>query len=161
MGRPSTFDQTTADEICRRIARGETLRSICRDDGFPHFDTVYGWMKRHAEFKAAVDAARDTGFDAIADEVLEIADRPSPSTDNGSTDAGDVAHRKLQTWARLQLLAKWSPRYRDNARLEVTGADGGAVKFEDSTAAARAAALLAAAQARKSAEIPPEAADLL
>lgn len=34
-GRPSKFTQEIADEICRRLAMGESLRSICRDEGFP------------------------------------------------------------------------------------------------------------------------------
>ena len=34
-GRPSTYGQEIADEVCRRLAGGESLRAICRDEGIP------------------------------------------------------------------------------------------------------------------------------
>ena len=34
-GRPSTYSQEIADEVCRRLAGGESLRAICRDEGIP------------------------------------------------------------------------------------------------------------------------------
>jgi hypothetical protein len=40
-------------------------------------------------------------------------------------------------------------KYRDNARMELTGADGGAVEITDTDRAAKIAAILAAAQMRK------------
>lgn len=106
-------------EICARLAEGETLASICRDPHMPAARSVRAWALGDPTLSAAIAQARAVGFDAIADQCVEIADRPSPSIDSGATDAGDVAHRKLQIETRLKLLAKWDPkRYGERQAVE-------------------------------------------
>ena len=34
-GRPSLYTYEIAEEICERLAKGETLRSVCRSDHMP------------------------------------------------------------------------------------------------------------------------------
>lgn len=130
MGRASEFTQEVADAICERIAEGEPLRVICREEGMPAWRTVYDWLAKHEEFSARFARAREVGFDAIAAEALEIADTPlegirSETTDDGKTKEvreDMLGHRKLQIETRLKLLAKWSPkRYGD--KVAVGGAD--------------------------------------
>lgn len=76
-GRPVTYTQEVADEICRRLAEGETLRSICRDLDVP-ISTVLGWVRDDREgFAAQYARARDIGYEVMADELIEIADRGS------------------------------------------------------------------------------------
>src|SRR5262249_23209911 len=60
-GRPSTFTQTVADELCRRLADGETLRAICRDPGMPGKTTVMQWLAEQPEFRDQYARARGTG----------------------------------------------------------------------------------------------------
>jgi hypothetical protein len=135
MGRKSTYSKKMADEICRRIAEGEPLRQICRDDHMPAWQTVYGWIEAHADFAERIARARDMGFDAIAEEALEIADTPQiGETEETSEDGKKVkredmlGHRKLQVETRLKLLAKWAPKkYGESIRQELTGANGGPV----------------------------------
>lgn len=117
------------DEICRRIADGETLRSICRDEHMPSWRAVYDWINDDAEFSSRIARARELGFDAIAEEALAIADTPREGeereeSDNGvKVKKGDMlGHRKLQVETRLKLLAKWSPKkYGDATNLNVSG----------------------------------------
>ena len=74
-GRPSTYSQEIADEVCRRLAGGESLRAICRDEGIPDESTVRLWALDDREgFAAQYARAREVQFLAIADELLEIAD---------------------------------------------------------------------------------------
>jgi len=74
-GRPSTYSQEIADEVCRRLAGGESLRAICRDEGIPDESTVRLWASDDREgFAAQYARAREVQFLAIADELLEIAD---------------------------------------------------------------------------------------
>jgi len=156
-GRPSTFATSVGDEICRRIAEGETLRSICREPNMPAWRTVYGWMEANEEFRALIGRARELGFDAIAEEALEIADTPITGvrielSETGKKEVRDdmLGHRKLQVETRLKLLAKWSPKkYGERAAVELTGAEGGPVQIDETTAAAKLAAIMATAQARK------------
>lgn len=116
-GRVSTFSQETADAICERIANGEPLRQICRDEGMPAWRTVYNWQDEHADFKARIAHARELGEEAIAQECMMIADTPqigqktvSKATGMETTEADMIEHRRLQIDTRLKLLAKWNPR---------------------------------------------------
>lgn len=133
-GRPSSFTQEIADEICERLSAGEPLRVICRDDHMPSWRTVYDWMDARPEVSTAIAGARARGFDAIAEECLEIADETAFDTKEGAQGAlvansEWISRSKLRVETRLKLLAKWDPkRYGDKVAL--TGADGGAVQFE-------------------------------
>lgn len=112
-GRPSTYSLAVAERICARIANGETLRAICRDDDMPSWQTVYLWIRTRPQFNELIACARETGFDAIAEESLAITDAPPERIqDAGSSrvDAGYVAWQKNRAEHRLKLLAKWSPK---------------------------------------------------
>jgi hypothetical protein len=49
-GRPSTYTEAVAKEICRRLAGGQSLRSVCAAPGMPTFVTVFNWRRAHPEF---------------------------------------------------------------------------------------------------------------
>lgn len=105
---PSTYTQDLADEICARLAKGEPLAAICRDAHMPAKRTVSDWKAAHPEFKAAVDEARDEGYDAIAYRARQTA-RGRKAEDGGDSTA-DVQRDKLIIDTDLKLLAKWDPR---------------------------------------------------
>jgi hypothetical protein len=73
-GRPSIFSEELAARICERLAAGETLRAICRDDGMPAPSTVIGWTYADEAFSEQYAKARQHGYQFMADELLEIAD---------------------------------------------------------------------------------------
>lgn len=103
-GRPSTFTQDIADEICERLSKGEPLAAICRDDAMPAYRTVYDWQKADEDFSANIARAREEGFDQIAIDGLKIVDDVDE----------DPASRRVRADYRLKLLAKWDPkRYGD------------------------------------------------
>jgi hypothetical protein len=120
----SLYTEELAQEICDRISEGEPLRKICRDDHMPMWRTVYKWIQADKSFGARITRARDIGFDAIAEEALDIADETE--RDTIATERGDVCNTewisrsKLRVETRLKLLAKWSPRYRDHNVIEAT-----------------------------------------
>lgn len=74
MGRPSTFTQAIADEICERLIEGESLRSICLADTMPNAATVCRWLAVHEAFREQYAQAREAQADTLADELLDIAD---------------------------------------------------------------------------------------
>ena len=98
-------------EICERIANGEPLRQICRDEHMPNWSTVYNWINADPEFAQHIARARELGYDAIAEETVEIIDTP-PERDPifGKVDTGYVQWQKNRAYQRMQLLAKWSPK---------------------------------------------------
>lgn len=95
----------------------------------PAWRTVYDWLAKHPAFAARFAQAREVGFDAIAEEALEIANTPVIGKREESSDDGlkvtredMLGHRKLQIETRLKLLAKWSPKkYGDSSKLELSG----------------------------------------
>lgn len=111
------------DRICERLANGDTLRQICRDEKIAH-TTVAHWREADEAFDKRVEVARQIGFDAIAEECVDIADAKDEyrSRDSVSGLVRDPQRDKLRVWARLQLLAKWDPkRYGDKQQLEHSG----------------------------------------
>lgn len=74
VGRPSSFTQETADVICERIANGESLRSICDDEGMPSKSTVCKWLNQEPDFSDQYRRAREAQADALFDDILTIAD---------------------------------------------------------------------------------------
>jgi hypothetical protein len=129
-----------AEIICARIAEGETLRAICREDGMPSFRTVYTWQDEQPEFAARIASARAQGEDVIAQECLAIADDGTNDwMEQHSEGAAAAAYKlngehvqraKLRIDTRLKLLAKWNPRrWGDKVQTELTGANGGPVQI--------------------------------
>lgn len=124
MGSKSTFTQAAADEICARLAKGEPLAEICRDEHMPIVRTVSDWKSANEQFRSDFARAREEGYDAIAADCLTIAD--NMTADTVSTENGDrpntewIARSKLRIETRLKLLAKWDPK-RYGERLAIGG----------------------------------------
>lgn len=126
----STYTPEIARVICEQLSEGIPLRQICREhEGFPAWRTVYDWMGRDPELAASIARARDIGYDAIAEECLQIADTPQLGQkqvlgDDGATTTVEdmLGHRKLQIETRLKLLAKFHPtKYGDKLGLHGVG----------------------------------------
>ena len=136
------YSQEIADKVCERIAQGEPLRQICRDEGMPSYGAIYDWLEVQPEFASRFARARVTGFDVIAEQALEIADddsrdwEPVKDQDGNVTgirvDGEHVTRSKLRIETRLKLLAKWDPkRYGDKVQTELSGTGGGQVQVQE------------------------------
>ena len=142
-GRPSSYSEETGGAICERLSEGESLRSICRDDGMPHVVTVLRWLgdDRYTAFRIQYEEARAAGIEHKADEILEIADAPVSSGDSAA-----VAKQRLQIDARKWVLSKLAPKkYGDSAVLSIGNKPGETLKVEGTADTAAIAASLAAA----------------
>jgi len=127
-GRPSKFTPEIAQEICCRLSKGEPLAQICRDEHMPSVTTVGTWRLNDSEFSDRIARAREEGFDAIAEECLEIADNATndymlkkDGAEEGRFDSEHVQRSKLRIETRLKLLAKWDPK-RYGEKLAIGGA---------------------------------------
>lgn len=113
-GRPSKYSAGLVESICSRLAKGEPLAVICRDEGMPADRTVYDWMEARPDVSAAIARAREVGFDALAAGCLEIAEDGSRDFVLAKTgpilDTEHVQRSKLRIDTRLKLLAKWDPK---------------------------------------------------
>lgn len=132
-GRPSSYTQATADEICRRLAEGESLRQIIAAASMPDQRTVYRWLESNADFRQQYVHARELQAEFYADEIVRIADECMIGTKttkraNGDTEivTGDMVDRsRLRVEARKWIASKLLPKkYGD--KLELDGKlDGG------------------------------------
>jgi transposase len=138
-GRPSIRTEDIVTSICLRLAQGEPLAQICREDGMPCLVTVWNWQKADPSVSERIARAREAGFDQIAQDALDIADDGSrdykPSEDGRELpDHDHIQRSKLRVETRLKLLAKWDPkRYGERIAQELTGKDGGPIQTEGVT----------------------------
>lgn len=135
MGRPSDYTAELAATICARLAAGETLRAVCRDETMPPESTVRTWALNDREgFFAQYTQAREIGYMAMADETLEIADdgkNDTYKTDEGqeATNHDVIARSRLRVDTRKWLLSKALPKvFGDKIVQEHVGKDGGAIE---------------------------------
>ena len=128
--------EAIVDQVCERIAAGESLRAICAGQGLPSAATIRRWLLQSEAFRARYARAREDRADALADEIIEIADRAE-----GPTAA------RLQVEARKWAAAKLAPRkYGEKPTPDPPPAEP--EDIPDHTAAARLAAILEAVRVR-------------
>ncbi len=132
MGRKSTFIQETADSICDQIANGMSVREICRQEEMPSAATVFKWLSDFPSFAEQYARAKAASADAIAEEILDIADNATNDWMERNAEEGSsagfvlngehVQRSKLRIESRKWLLAKLQPKkYGD--KLQVGGAE--------------------------------------
>ena len=120
-GRPSEYSDEIAGSILARISNGESLRQICRSEGFPDHTTVYRWMIQRENFGTAYARARLEQADTLADEIQAIADDESIPSDS----------RRIRVDARKWIAAKLKPKtYGERVVNEHTGVDGGPIQHQ-------------------------------
>ena len=135
-GRPSVYTPEVAAEVCERLALGESLRAICRDDHMPAEATVRGWALDDKEgFFAQYERARLLQAHNMFDETLDIADDKQQDVvvdENGiRTVNGELVQRsRLRVDTRKWYLSKVLPKvYGDKTHMELTGIDEGPVSI--------------------------------
>ena len=112
VGRPSKYTKEIADEICLRLAQGESLRSIVKDDHMPAQAQVYVWLMKHKDFQEQYTHAREEQAETHADEIVDIADE-TPETVPVYDKEGNQIDIKLDSayiqWQRQRIDArKWN-----------------------------------------------------
>lgn len=130
-GRPSDFTQELADTICLRLSGGESLRTICKDDGIPSQTTIFRWLAQNSVFREQYTRAREAQTDHMAEELLDIADdgtndygfKESDTQEGASANpvflSEHVQRSKLRVDTRKWLMSKMAPKkYGESIRHE-------------------------------------------
>jgi hypothetical protein len=129
IGRPTNYTIELAHLICELIADGNPLRRITKMDGMPRSSTVYEWLLKHEEFAEMYTRAREDQADALADEIVEIADEQPeliPMYDKDGqlievkVDSAFLAWQKNRIDARKWTASKLKPR-KYSERLAMSG----------------------------------------
>jgi hypothetical protein len=126
-GRPSKYNQPLADEICSLLAQGKSVRTVCKAEDMPSMQTVFTWLRTRPEFLEQYTRAKVESADAMAEEVLDIAD--DDTYDNlEDRDGGlrpnpvKVNRDRLRIETRKWLMAKMKPKkYGDKVDLTSDG----------------------------------------
>jgi hypothetical protein len=140
-GLTTQWTEQLVDDICDHLASGKSLLEVGKLKGYPSSATMYRQMMADEAFAARIARAREAQQDHEADLCVQMADSATPE---------DWQQVKLRIWARQWRAAKLAPkRYGEKQTLEHTGANGGPVQYNDSEAAAKLAALMEAARARR------------
>lgn len=119
LGRPSSYSDVLAWEICDRIASGGmngSLRKVCAADDMPSRTAVLDWLRTNETFRRGYEIACEMRDEAICEEIVEIADAATAAT---------LDRARLMIDVRKWWLAKASPRkYGPRARVLATAETG-------------------------------------
>ena len=130
------YSTEIAERICADLAKGMTLKQVCRQDGMPDESSVRQWALEKEDFAPLYARARELGYQVMADELIEIADngtndwmkREEERTGvQAFVDHDHVTRSRLRLDTRKWLLAKALPKvYGDKLTTEnvTLGPDG-------------------------------------
>ena len=140
MGKYDEQREKIIEEIVAGLSEGTPLRELCRMPGMPNWRTVYDWIEGDEALAARIAHARTVGFEALAEEALDIADngtndwierRRQDGTVEEVVNSEHIQRSKLRIETRLKLLSKWAPqRYGEKQTVDVGNKDGEALKVE-------------------------------
>lgn len=93
------FSQELFDQICERIADGESLRAICASAEMPNHRDVTRWLASMPEIVPQYARAREVQADKLFDECLTIADQYDATAEKleGGTDHINRARLRIDT----------------------------------------------------------------
>lgn len=74
IGRPPMYSTELAVAVCALIAQGKSMKTIAQTEGMPSIGTMYGWLANNPEFLKLYERAKQDQADALAEEMLDIAD---------------------------------------------------------------------------------------
>lgn len=118
-GRPSSYTEQMANYICIRLAEGESLNKMCRDEDMPDKATVFRWLASNADFCDRYARARELQAETQFDQLIDIVDQPpelSYVTDKHGElvevkfDSAYVAWMKLRVDTRKWTAARMAPK---------------------------------------------------
>jgi hypothetical protein len=152
-GRPTIFTNELADEICERIANGESLRAICREDGKPALSTVFRWLSNDRAFQDQYAMARDEQAEAFADELVSISDEQEYEKVEidgvplaVKFDSTAVARNRLRIDARKWVASKLKPKKYGDRQVIAGDPEAPILSVSDAQLDARLMALIAQAE---------------
>jgi hypothetical protein len=142
------------------LAETANISEACRRTGAGR-RTAYDWREADSEFAKGWDDALETGTDALEGEArrraIEGVERYQISGGKVVEYGGKpVTIREFSDNLLIALLKAHRPdKFRDNARVEMTGAGGGPIKTED-VIGMEAARRIAFALAKAAESLPPD-----
>ncbi len=126
-GRPERYSLELAKKVCAEFAKGQSFKRIYEDnDWAPTHSTVYGWMSKHPEFLSLYKEAKMKALDAMAEDIVHIADDATKDDMIGKhggllTDHENIQRSRLRIETRKWVMAKFAPKkYGEKLEIEQT-----------------------------------------
>lgn len=123
MARPTKYTKKMGLEICERLASGESMRSICRDDAMPDKTTVMRWLLSESPiykgFHTQYAQARQIQYEFLADEIFDVADdgrndyMEREDSEYPVFNGEAVGRSRLRVDTRKWFLSKVLPKFSD------------------------------------------------
>lgn len=139
-GRPTLYSEELADVICERLADGESMRSISRDDGMPAMSTLFKWLREIESFSQQYARAKEECADMYAEDVIEIADNAAndwmenndPENPGFRLNGEHIQRSRLRVDARKWIAGKLKPKkYGEKVSQEISGPEGKPIQTEE------------------------------
>jgi hypothetical protein len=147
-GRPTDYTVELAAEICGRLAMGESMRTVCKDECMPAASTVFLWLAKHEGFSEQYVIAKEQSAEAIADEMFDIADDGSndwmlahfkDGSEGWKLNGEHVQRSRLRVDIRKWYLSKIKPKkYGEKISQELSGPGGGPIETKSAVVDAKA-----------------------
>lgn len=120
------------DDICTRIADGESLRAICRDEDYPSLGSFLRWVAEDEILREQYARAMEMRADCLFEEMTDIADDASndfmDKINQDGSIAGQVLNSEHVQRSRLRIeTRKWvtgrmnPKKYGDNSKVTLSG----------------------------------------
>lgn len=118
-GRPTSYTQEVADAICAELALGYSIRTVCKPDEMPAVKTIFNWFRTQPEFLQQYTRAKQEAADAMAEDILDIADDATndymlrmgkDGEESYQLNGEHLQRSKLRVDTRKFLMAKMKPK---------------------------------------------------
>jgi hypothetical protein len=126
MGRPTKFSQPLANEICAQLAKGISMRTVCKAEKMPDVSTIFDWIHKYDDFAKQYARAKEESADALFEETIDIADDARDVIIGGEdrSDNARVQVERLRVDTRKWMMSKMKPKkYSDHLDLTTNGKD--------------------------------------
>lgn len=135
-GRPSRYTNKLADKICKMIAEGQSVRSICSKKDMISMQTFFRWRRENEEFREQYARACEERSYRYAEEIIEIADDAtndymeqhdeSDELTGYKLNGENIQRSRLRIDTRKWLMSKLNPKvYGDKLDMTTNGNDIG------------------------------------
>jgi hypothetical protein len=127
------YSEVLAQEICERVAAGEFIINICKDEHMPNVRRFNQWLKTNDDFKQLYNDSVSDRLNIFEDEVVTIPDEAAKDFDeitlkNGDTrevlDATKITGAKLRVEVRFRHLKAYRPQKWGEQTTLITKSEG-------------------------------------
>ena len=115
-----------ANEICARLAKGKSLRTVCKDGDMPDLSIIFDWFRTKDGFAEQYAQAKEESADADAEVLEELGDlaiEEAKSVDPKSSNAVVSAYKLKADNMKWAMSKKKPKKYGDKLDMTTNGKD--------------------------------------